>query len=49
MDFSSYIAQGYSYAVKVRVISANVNEYANGIETDYIVMDNSASKEEINV
>ena len=48
VDFSSYIAQGYSYAVKVRVVSANVNEYANGIETDYIVMDNSESKEEIN-
>ena len=48
VDFSSYIAQGYSYAVKVRAVSANVNEYANGIETDYIVMDNSESKEEIN-
>lgn len=48
VDFSSYIAQGYSYAVKVRAISANVNEYANGVETDYIVMDNSGSKEEIN-
>ena len=48
VDFSSYIAQGYSYAVKVRAVSANVNEYANGNETDYIVMDNSESKEEIN-
>ena len=48
MDFSSDIAQGYFYAVKISAISADVNEYANSGETDYIVMDNSGSKEEVN-
>lgn len=44
----SYISQGYFYAVKISAISADVNEYANSGETDYIVMDNSGSKEEVN-
>ena len=36
----SYISQGYSYMVKISAISADVKEYANSSETDYIVMDN---------
>ena len=33
---------------KICAISADVNEYANSGETDYIVMDNSGYKEEVN-
>ena len=49
VDFSSYIAQGYSYVVKISAISADVNKYTNSGKTDYIVMDNNGSKEEINL
>ncbi len=33
---------------KISAISADVNEYANSGEMDYIVMDNSECKEEVN-